>query len=75
MSNSQILMDTRQPSRKLSNSSTTYGKKYFQGRVKPKVRVINIGPDPPGMFKRYIWGRTGKCYKFQMIYRLAIQLQ
>jgi len=25
---------------------------------KQKVKVINIGPDPPHLFKKYIWGRT-----------------
>ena len=25
------------------------------------VQVINIGPDPPGTFRRYIWGRNRKC--------------
>ena len=38
-----------------------YGTDVFRGR-KPKVKVIDIGPDPPGTFRRYIWGRSRKCY-------------
>ena len=29
---------------------------------KRKVKVINIGPDPPLCYKRYIWGRKSKTY-------------
>ena len=27
---------------------------------KAKVKVINIGPDPPGLYRRYIWGRDSE---------------
>lgn len=43
--------------------SSDLGKFYFNGKVKPKVKVIHIGPDPPGLFRKYIWGRTRKYYK------------
>ena len=36
-----------------------YGHDVFRGR-KPNVRIIDIGPDKPGTFRRYIWGRTCK---------------
>ena len=29
---------------------------------KKKVKVINIGPDPPHCFKKYIWGRKSKNF-------------
>ena len=43
-----------------SKLSSNFGKLYFGGKVQPKVRVIDIGPDPPGLFRKYIWGRSSK---------------
>ena len=31
-----------------------------------KVKVINIGPDPPLCNKRYIWGRKSKFMDFSL---------
>jgi hypothetical protein len=36
---------------------TLLGRKFFGG-VKPRVKVIHIGPDPPLLYRKYIWGRT-----------------
>ena len=46
-----------------SKLSSNFGKIYFGGKVEPKVRVIDIGPDPPGLFRKYIWGRSSQCIK------------
>lgn len=43
-----------------SKLSNNFGQLYFKGKVKPKVRVIDIGPDPPGLFRKYIWGRASE---------------
>ena len=48
-----------------SKLSSNFGKIYFGGKVEPKVRVIDIGPDPPGLFRKYIWGRSSKCIKIE----------
>lgn len=40
---------------------------------KQKVKVIDIGPDPPHLFKKYIWGRTCEyllplsCFVFRFV--------
>ena len=48
-----------------SKLSSNFGRIYFGGKVDPKVRVIDIGPDPPGLFRKYIWGRSSKCIKIE----------
>ena len=54
---SRLKTEDLQNRSKLSNN---FGKLYFGGKVQPKVRVIDIGPDPPGLFRKYIWGRSSK---------------
>ncbi len=54
--------------------SSDLGKFYFNGKVKPKVKVIHIGPDPPGLFRKYIWGRTRKYCWHRLCDLLLYQL-
>ena len=39
-------------------------KKYWRGRKKPRIKVLDIGPDPPRCYKKYIWGRSSKFCVF-----------
>ena len=54
-----------------SRVGSQFGKMYFHGR-KPVVRVIDIGPDPPGLFRKYIWGRKGECTVHIALYILNV---
>ena len=41
---------------------------------KQNVKVIDIGPDPPGLFRKYIWGRSSKLYTILVLILSAITL-
>ena len=45
----------------MTKLQSIYGRDVFSGR-RPKVKFIDIGPDAPGTFRCYIWGRKREEY-------------
>lgn len=43
----------------LGKVTKRYDTNFFRGHH-PEVKVIDIGPDPPYIYRKYIWGRGRK---------------